>query len=265
MPLPIVYNLRSVKERWTSSLVAIIGIAGTVSVFIAMLALARGFQATLVSSGQPQNAIVQQAGADSEMTSAIELDAVRTVEDQPQVARRGADALVSPEVVVIAAVPLRGTNADANVQMRGVSPKVLGVRDNVKVTSGRFFTPGLYEIVVGKHAARRVRGPRPRAQHPHRAGHVEGRRRLRRRRQRLRLRDLGRLQRPQRQLPAAQQRLSVRDGEAAIGRRLRRLRRGVAQEPAPAGAGRPRAAGTTKASRAPSPRSSPCSAGWSPS
>jgi hypothetical protein len=23
----------------------------------------------------------------------------------------------------------------------------------VKVTSGRFFTPGLYEIVVGKHAA----------------------------------------------------------------------------------------------------------------
>lgn len=153
MPLPIVYNLRSVKERWTSSLVAIIGIAGTVSVFIAMLALARGFQATLVSSGQPQNAIVQQAGADSEMTSAIELDAVRMVEDQPQVARRGADALVSPEVVVIAAVPLRGTNADANVQMRGVSPKVLGVRDNVKVTSGRFFTPGLYEIVVGRNAA----------------------------------------------------------------------------------------------------------------
>ena len=50
-------------------------------------------------------------------------------------------------------MPLRGTNADANVQMRGVSPKVLGVRDNVKVTSGRFFTPGLYEIVVGKHAA----------------------------------------------------------------------------------------------------------------
>jgi len=111
VPLPIVYNLRSVKERWTSSLVAIIGIAGTVSVFIAMLALARGFQATLVSSGQPQNAIVQQAGADSEMTSAIELDAVRMVEDQPQVARRGADALVSPEVVVI--FMLRSSSRDS--------------------------------------------------------------------------------------------------------------------------------------------------------
>jgi putative ABC transport system permease protein len=153
VPLPVVYNLRSVRERWTSSLVAVIGIAGTVSVFIAMLALARGFQATLVSSGQPQNAIVQQAGADSEMTSALELDAVRTVEDLPQVAHSGPDPLASPEVVVIAAIPLRGTTSDANVQMRGVSPKVLAVRNNVKITSGRFFTPGLYEIVVGKHAA----------------------------------------------------------------------------------------------------------------
>ena len=153
MPLPVVYNLRSVRVRWASSLVAIIGIAGTVSVFIAMLALARGFEATLVSSGQPQNAIVQQAGADSEMTSALELDWVRAIEDQPQVARSGSDALASPEVVVIAAIPLRGTTADANVGMRGVSTKVLTVRDNVKITSGRFFTPGLYEIVVGKHAA----------------------------------------------------------------------------------------------------------------
>jgi putative ABC transport system permease protein len=58
--IPLVYNLRSARQRWTSSLVAIIGIAGTVAVFIAMLALARGFRTALVSSGLPQNAIVQQ-------------------------------------------------------------------------------------------------------------------------------------------------------------------------------------------------------------
>ena len=116
----------------------------------------------------------------------------------------------------------------------------------------------------GQARGPRIRGPRPRAQHPHRAGHVEGRRRLRRRRQRLRLRDLGRLHRPQRQLPAAQQRLPVRDGEAAISRRLRRLRRGVAQEPAPAGAGRPRAAVLRRPVAHRHARSSPCSAGWSP-
>lgn len=153
MAIPLAYNLRSIRERWTSSVVAVIGIAGAVSVFVAMLALARGFQATLVSSGLPQNAIVQQAGADSEMTSALAIDAVRIVEDAPGVARRGPDPLASAEVVVIAALPLRGTTADANVQMRGVSKSVQVVRDNARMVQGRFLRQGLYEIVVGKNAA----------------------------------------------------------------------------------------------------------------
>ena len=71
MAIPVVYNLRSVKERWTSSVVAVLGIAGTVAVFVAMLALASGFQAAVVSSGLPENAIVQRGGSDSEMTSIL--------------------------------------------------------------------------------------------------------------------------------------------------------------------------------------------------
>ena len=60
MAIPLVYNIRSVRRRWASSLVAVLGIAGTVAVFVAMLALARGFKATIVSSGLPQNAIVHR-------------------------------------------------------------------------------------------------------------------------------------------------------------------------------------------------------------
>ena len=153
MPLPLVYNIRSVRERWTSSLVAIVGIAGAVGVFVAMLALARGFQATLVSSGQPDNVIVEQAGADTEMTSALDLEAVHAIENAPYIKRQGRDALISPEVVVVANLQLRGPQGgDANVEVRGVATRVLSVRDNVHVVQGRFFTPGLYGIVVGKHA-----------------------------------------------------------------------------------------------------------------
>jgi putative ABC transport system permease protein len=151
--IPLAYNLRSARARWASSIVAVLGIAGTVGVFVAMLALARGFRATVMSSGLPENAIIQQAGSDSEMTSALLVDAVRIIEDAPQVARRGTEPLVSAEVVVIAALPLRTTGSDANVQMRGVSPRVLAVRDNVRIARGRFVEPGLYEIVVGKNAA----------------------------------------------------------------------------------------------------------------
>ena len=153
MAIPISYNLRSAKERWSSSVVAVIGIAGTVGVFVAMLALARGFKATMTSSGLPQNVIVQRSGADNEMTSIMPGDDVRIVEDAPQVAHDESGPLVSPEVVVIAALPMRNTpDAEANVQIRGVSPKVLKVRDNVQMVEGRFLTPGLAEAVVGKGA-----------------------------------------------------------------------------------------------------------------
>lgn len=152
MAIPVAYNILSAKERWTSSVVAVLGIAGTVGVFVAMLALARGFKATVTSSGLPENAIVQRSGADTEMTSILTLDDIRVVEDAPQVAHAGGEPRVSPEVVVIAPIPLRETGTDANVQVRGVSARVLSVRDNVKLVEGRFIQPGLAEAVIGKGA-----------------------------------------------------------------------------------------------------------------
>ena len=77
MAIPIIYNFRSVKARWTSAIVAVLGIAGTVGVFVAMLSLARGFRATLVSSGSYDNAIVMRAGATTEMESGISLATVK--------------------------------------------------------------------------------------------------------------------------------------------------------------------------------------------
>jgi putative ABC transport system permease protein len=152
MPVPLAYNVRSARERWASSVVAVLGIAGTVGVFVAMLALARGFKATVTSSGLPENVIVQRSGSDTEMTSILTIDDVRVLEDAPQVAHADGGPLVSPEVVVIAPIPLRDTGTDANVSVRGVLPRVLGVRDNVKLVEGRFIQPGLAEAVVGKGA-----------------------------------------------------------------------------------------------------------------
>ena len=153
MAIPLTYNLRSVRQRWTSAVVAVLGIAGTVAVFVAMMALAQGFRATLVASGSPRNAILLRAGAGNEMNSSFTLEQLRVVESLAGVARDERGALVTPEVVVVAAFPLRKTGTDANVQVRGVSPKVLMVRDGVTMKSGRFFTPGLTELVVGSNAA----------------------------------------------------------------------------------------------------------------
>ena len=152
MAIPVVYNFRSVKARWTSAIVAVLGIAGTVGVFVAMLSLARGFRATLVSSGSKDNALIVRAGATSEMTSGVSLDEVKVMQDAPGIARAADGPLVSPEAVLMAPIPLRSTGTDANVQLRGVSPNVLEIRKQIKIVQGRMFKPGLAEIVVGKNA-----------------------------------------------------------------------------------------------------------------
>jgi putative ABC transport system permease protein len=152
MAIPLVYNVRSVRARWTSTIVAVVGIAGTVGVFIAMLSLARGFKATLVSSGSADNALITRAGATSEMTSGVSIDAVKIIQDAPGIARGAEGPLLTPESVLMAPIPLRSTGTDANVVFRGVSPNVLTIRSNVKIAEGRMFRHGLSEIVVGKNA-----------------------------------------------------------------------------------------------------------------
>lgn len=152
MAIPIVYNFRSVRARWTSAIVAVIGIAGTVGVFIAMLSLARGFRATLVSSGSEDNAIIMRAGATSEMTGGVTIDTVKVVQDAPGIARGADGPLVTAEVVMVAPIPLKSTGTDANVQLRGVSKNVLDIRNKFKMIEGRMFQPGLTEVIVGKNA-----------------------------------------------------------------------------------------------------------------
>ncbi|HEU4416255.1 MAG TPA: ABC transporter permease [Candidatus Angelobacter sp.] len=161
MAIPVVYNLRSVKERWASAIVAVLGIAGTVGVFVAVLSLAKGFKATLVSSGSADNAIVRRAGSTSEIDSNVPLDQVKILQDAPGVARAGGESLVSPEVVLIAPFPLITTGTDANVQVRGISAKTMEVRSKIKLVEGRMIQSGLYEMIIGRNVNHTYAGLTP--------------------------------------------------------------------------------------------------------
>ncbi len=159
MAIPFSYNVRSVAARWKTAVVSVLGIAGTVGVFVAMLAMAKGFQATLIASGSTSNAIIRRAGASSEMDSGVSLDQARVIADATQIARSATgEPLVSPEMVVIGAFQLKKSGTDANVQVRGMNPLVLEVRPSVTMVEGRFFEAGLAELVVGSNALETYQG-----------------------------------------------------------------------------------------------------------
>ena len=159
MAIPFSYNVRSIAARWKTTVVSILGIAGTVGVFVAMLAMARGFQATLIASGSSSNSIIRRAGSSSEMDSGVSLDQARVVADASQVSRNADGVpLSSPELVVIGAFQLIKSGTDANTQIRGMTPLALEVRPSVTISEGRFFNPGLAELVVGSNAVQNYRG-----------------------------------------------------------------------------------------------------------
>jgi putative ABC transport system permease protein len=159
MALPLSYNFRNVKTRWEVSLLAVIGIALVVCVFIALLAMRSGFILALRSTGSPVNAMVIQRGSASELTSWVPLDHRNKIVVDPRVAVDSSGRpLASPEIVLVGAYPRRTDGKLANVTIRGVTPKAFEVRGGVKILEGRLFTPGLYEVIVGQRIKERISG-----------------------------------------------------------------------------------------------------------
>ena len=105
-----------------------------------------------MSSGTEDNAIIMRAGATSELTGGVDLNSVKIIQDAPGIARGADGPLVTPEIVIVAPIPLISTGTDANVQVRGVSKNVLEIRRQIRIVQGRMFTPGLAEVVVGRNA-----------------------------------------------------------------------------------------------------------------
>lgn len=156
MKIPIIYNLRSLRQRPASTLTTALGMGLVVAVFIAMNALANGFRAALVATGSPANVIVLRKGSQQEMNSGIDRQSASIIGSLPFVAT-GPDNLpmVSPETFVV--VPLERANQGgmANVVVRGVSQRAFEVRKGIQIVSGRQFNSGAREVVVGvAYAAR---------------------------------------------------------------------------------------------------------------
>src|SRR5512145_2514073 len=120
MAIPIVYNLRSLTQRPTSSLATALGIAFVVAILVGALALASGFQAALVETGSPSNVLVLRRGADSEISSAVSRDQANLLRALPEVATDPQGRpLVTAEMVVLVQQPRKGGAGSSNVPVRG--------------------------------------------------------------------------------------------------------------------------------------------------
>ncbi|MBB4129732.1 MULTISPECIES: ABC transporter permease [unclassified Xanthomonas] len=151
-------GIATLPQRWGSSSVIVVGIAGVVGVLVAMLAMGQGFQATLNNTGDDTTAIVLRGGSQAESNSVITRDLVPLIGSLPGIAAINGRPLLSPELAQVVNVTSKSDGTDVNAQLRGVGDQAWAVHDKVKVVQGRRFTAGLREIVVGKGALNQFRG-----------------------------------------------------------------------------------------------------------
>jgi putative ABC transport system permease protein len=152
-------NLQTLPQRFGASSVIVIGIAGVVAVLVSVLAMGVGFQHTLADSGRADRVIILRGGSDVELNSNLTHADIDVIASAPGLVK---DSLGKPalsnELVTVANVPKIDTGTDANVTLRGVGTKLLTVRPEIRLVSGRMFQPGVRELIAGAGAAKQFRG-----------------------------------------------------------------------------------------------------------
>lgn len=156
MAIPISYNIRNLVVRKTSTIMTALGIALTVAVLLAVLALVEGLRTAFKATSNPAHVLVTRKGATSELVSSVSRTTFQEMKFKPGIARsKSGEPMASLEMVTVIAIPTPDNPSGVNINVRGVTPIGLEIRDGIKIDAGRWFTPGRREVVVGKNLVKR--------------------------------------------------------------------------------------------------------------
>ena len=159
MAIPLAYNFRNLVVRKTTTIMTALGIALTVAVLLAILALVNGLRTALSATGDPRHVLVLRKGSEAELTSNMERGAFQVIKFKLGIAQsKSGEPLASLEIVTV----INLTSVDApdgiNVTLRGLTPEGVELRKQLKLVAGRWFETGKREVVVGQSIVKRFPG-----------------------------------------------------------------------------------------------------------
>ena len=166
MALPLNYSFRNALVRWRSTLATVLGIALVVFVFVLLQSLAAGIEKSSGNTDDPRNLMVVRKGSTAESASLITRQTFTEIRYFEEIAHNEkGEPVISADALVLVNLPRRENNGEANVLLRGVTPRGMELRPQVKLVDGldrngrtvpsRWFEPGKREIVVSAKLARR--------------------------------------------------------------------------------------------------------------
>jgi putative ABC transport system permease protein len=151
-------NLEGEAARLGSVLTIVIGVTCTVAVLVSMLAMGTGARQQAAGNVHDDEAIVQSRGSQG-IQSNITRDQMVALRDLPGIARAKNG---EPHVAGIVFVPFeghtRGTGRRVFFPLIGTSDANCELRAPAHLTDGRFFKPGLNEIITTNGCVRQFEG-----------------------------------------------------------------------------------------------------------
>src|ERR1700761_5818504 len=139
MKIPLVYNLRNLIIRKTTTLMTAAGIALTVAVLMASLALVNGLRTAFANTGNALQILALRKGGTSELGSAVSREAFERLRLLNGIAQDKAGGLMaSLEMVQVINLPSVDDPKGMNVTVRGLSQTGIEMRD-VRLARGRLF------------------------------------------------------------------------------------------------------------------------------
>lgn len=155
-------NLRSLPRRPGTAAVAISGIAAVTGVFAGVLSMASGFEKTMQGVGQEDVVMMLRTGTRTELNSRFSKEQADLARLAPGVAR-GLDGepVASAELFWVVNAVSRSSGGEANVTLRGIQQPGFGLRKDYRLTEGREFSPGRFELMAGRGARSQFEGLEP--------------------------------------------------------------------------------------------------------
>lgn len=142
-------SLSGIGERLGPVLTIVIGVGCTVGVLVSMLAMGVGARRQTMGDVREDRVIILSTGAQDQGQSSIPKDVAYSIATLPGI-RKGADG--KPIAVFQSFVGFQGQkrigNARVSFPIIGASPGLQELSPEIRITEGRWFRPGLHELIA---------------------------------------------------------------------------------------------------------------------
>jgi putative ABC transport system permease protein len=149
--------IRSIPERLGTSAVTVVSIATVMGVMVAMLALGQGLAELVATDAGLDQVVVLSRGAQSALQSYLPRTIVGSIADKPGIKRDAEGKPIATGAVFMFINEVNRQNQRGTVSLYSVTPGWRTNNPDVRLLEGRFFQPGLHELIVSDLMRKRFR------------------------------------------------------------------------------------------------------------